>query len=607
MQIKKLIIWQKNGVVRNFPFEENKVNVITGDSGKGKTAIIHIIDYCLLSTDAEYISKKNIDEDVEWYGIVFKINEKTITIARQAAHISKHNLYYSEVGEVPKIPTKKIEKDSLKTILEVEFGLNSNMKIPYGGSFIQAGSKITFRYFLLNCYQDQNTLTSIDSLYMKYSDIKTRERIDRTFGMAIGVEDEESSIIKERLFNLESQRDKLVRKDKKFKSKKSKFNEEIHDLYQEALNLKLVSNSKITSAETKFEKLKKIDKEIEKIKCDNKDFERLEKEIFKKEQEIKKLDNFNNGYKTYIEALEDTLDNLEPIDYLISKGDKKLLKSNYLNSLLNSLEEGLGEVKKSISEKKSAKLVIETKEDRKNIEKEITKLKKERDKIDTIDIKSYQDLYLYIGKLNAILEFYIDFEDLGNLEDEIEKVKSKILELRGILEDNELKRRIRIESLNEKINNFLKTLILKGYEEDTAIFNETNKTINILRSDKSDIEKMRNIGSNSNYLNLHLSYFLSLHELARENNITWMPSFLILDQVNSPYYDTGKVKSSKDKEEFDKTLNVLNDYVNTMKNYGFQIILLEHIEETYWKELGLDNFNLVGKELRGDEALIIKS
>ena len=63
MQIKKLIIWQKNGVVRNFPFEENKVNVITGDSGKGKTAIIHIIDYCLLSTDAEYISKKNIDED----------------------------------------------------------------------------------------------------------------------------------------------------------------------------------------------------------------------------------------------------------------------------------------------------------------------------------------------------------------------------------------------------------------------------------------------------------------------------------------------------------------------------------------------------------------
>lgn len=607
MQIKKLIIWQKNGLVRNFPFEENKVNVITGDSGKGKTAIIHIIDYCLLSSDSLYISKKNIDEDVNWYGIVFTINNKIITIARQSVHISKDILYYSEIGEVPDIPTKKISEESLKIILEKEFGLNSNMKIPYGGNFIQAGSKITYRYFLLNCYQDQNTLTSIDNLYMKYSDTRTREKIDRTFGMAIGIENEESSIIKERLFNLELERDKLVRKEKKIRNKKSKFNEEIYDLYQEALNLNLVTNTKIISAESKFKILKGLNTQVEKIKHNNKDFEKLDKEIFKKQQELKKLDNFDNGYKIYIEALEDTLDNLEPINYLISNGDKKLIKSNYLNLLLNSLEEGLEEVQKTILEKKSAKLILETKEDKKNIEKEIKELQKQREKLDTIDIKSYQDLYLYIGKLNAILEFYIDFEDIENLENEIEKINKKIFELRGKLEDNELERKFRIELLNDKINLYLKTLIIKGYETDTAVFNEGNKTINMHRSDKSGIEKMQSIGSNSNYLNLHLAYFLSLHELARENNISWMPSFLILDQVNSPYYNTNTKKISKDKEEFDKTLKVLNDYVEKMKIYGFQIILLEHIEENYWKELGLTNFNLVGKEFRGDEALILKN
>ena len=86
-----------------------------------------------------------------------------------------------------------------------------------------------------------------------------------------------------------------------------------------------------------------------------------------------------------------------------------------------------------------------------------------------------------------------------------------------------------------------------------------------------------------------------------------MPSFIILDQVNSPYYNTNTKEISKDKEEFDKTLRVLNDYVENMKDYGFQIILLEHIEEKYWKELGLNNFNLVGKEFRGDEALILKN
>lgn len=606
MQILKLVIWQKNGIVRNFSFQENKVNVITGDSGKGKTAIIHIIDYCFLSSGAEYISKKNIDEDVNWYGIVFKINNKIITIARQAAHINKNNLYYSEIGEVPKIPTIKIEINSLKLILEKEFGLNSNMKIPYGGRFISAGSKISYRYFLPNCYQDQNTLTSTDSLYMKYSDIKIRERIDRVFGMTIGVDNEESSIIKERLYNLESDRDKLVRKEKKINSKKSKFNEEIHDLYQEALNLNLVSNRRTNSAENKFNELKQIDNKINKIKYDNSNFERIEKEIFKKQQELKRLDSFDNGYKLYIESLEDTLDNLNPIDYLISNGDKKLIKSDSLHLLINSLEDGLKEVKKSILEKKTAKLIIETKKDKKIIQDEINELIKQRNMIDTIDIKSYQELYLYIGKLKAILDFYIDFEETENLEEEIEKIKIKILELKDKLEDNELEKNSRIILLNDKINSFLHTLTIKGYESDEAMFNQQNKTINILRKDTKKIEKMQSIGSNSNYLNLHLAYFLSLHELAREHNLEWMPSFLVLDQVNSPYYDSNSNKISKDKEEFNKTLKILNDYVEKMKKYGFQIILLEHIEENYWKNLNLNNFQLVGKEFRGQEALILK-
>lgn len=605
MQLLNLLIWQKNEKLRNFEFKENKVNVITGDSGKGKTAIIHIIDYCMLSTDAEYISEKNIDEDVLWYGLVFRINEKTLTVARQASHINKANIYYSEIGEIPELPRTKIEIDSLKILLEKEFGINSNMRIPYGGRLITAGSRITYRYFLPNCYQDKNTLTAIDSLYMKYSDIKTQERIERTFGMAIGVENEQSSIIKERLFELENQRDKLTRNELRIKTKKFKFNEEIHDLYDEAKSLNLVSKN-LKSVEEKFNELKQLDKKVEHIKYDNNDFERIEKEIFKKEQEIRKLENFDNGYKSYIEALSDTLDNLKPLEHLINNGNNKLIKSENLYRLIESLSLGLTEVKRSILERTTAKLIVENKEEKKELRKDIKELEKKRDSLNKIDIKSYQELYLYIGKLTTILEFYSDFEKTDELSDKIEKIKKKINELQKELEDNKLLKDLRLELLNDKINSFLKTLTIKGYEDDRAIFDEKSKTINILRSDKSKIEKMNKIGSDSNYLNLHLAYFLSLHEIARENHISWMPSFLVLDQVNSPYYDTSTKKISDDKERFDDTLRVLNDYVKKMERYGFQIILLEHIEEEYWKNLKLENFNLVGKELRGNEALILK-
>lgn len=604
MQILKLLIWQKNGILRNFSFQEDKVNVITGDSGKGKTSIIYIIDYCMLSSKASNISRKVIDEKVNWYGLVFKINDKIITIARQAFHINSNNIYYSEVGEVPDIPEKKLELSSLKLILEKEFGINKNMKIPYGGTLITAGSKITYRYFLSNCYQDQNTLIATDRLYINYSDLQLRERIDRTFGMAIGVDNEASSIIKERLFQLENEKDKLERKEKQINNKKMKFNEEIYDLYKEALNLNLVTK-KFKSAEEAYMALKNINKNLEQIKYDNQSFENIEKEIFKKDQEIRKLENFDKGYKEYILALEETLETLNPIEYLTSEGNGKLIKTDSLYPLLYSLEHGLYEVKESILNKKTAKLIIETKEEKHEIEQEIKNLKKEMDKIKVTDIKSYQELYFYVGKLTAILDIYSEFENIDSLQEKIEKLKTKISELKLELDDNNLLRIERLEILNKKINTYLEVLTIKGYEEDKGLFDEKTKTLNILRTKSSKLEHMKDIGSQSNYLNLHLSYFLSLHEMARENNLKCMPSFLILDQVNSPYYDTSKNKISNDKERFDETLIELNKYVEKMKKYGFQIILLEHIEEDYWKNLELDNFHLVGKEFRGDEALIL--
>ena len=71
--IKSLILWFNNGAEsRKLIFEPNKVNVITGGSGTGKSSILSIIDYCLLSTDAKIIDEV-INENVAWYGLDFWI------------------------------------------------------------------------------------------------------------------------------------------------------------------------------------------------------------------------------------------------------------------------------------------------------------------------------------------------------------------------------------------------------------------------------------------------------------------------------------------------------------------------------------------------------
>jgi len=105
IQIRNIIIWQKSGSVRNLELERDKVNVITGDSGTGKSSILHIIDYCLLSSTANGISKENIDDKSSWYGLRLYTSKGLVTIARNAYHVGEaKSVYFSDVGEIPELP-----------------------------------------------------------------------------------------------------------------------------------------------------------------------------------------------------------------------------------------------------------------------------------------------------------------------------------------------------------------------------------------------------------------------------------------------------------------------------------------------------------------------
>lgn len=69
MQIKSLIFYNNQGDKRILTFKIGKVNIITGESKTGKTAIIDVVNYCLGSENCN-ISEGVIRQSVEWFAIL---------------------------------------------------------------------------------------------------------------------------------------------------------------------------------------------------------------------------------------------------------------------------------------------------------------------------------------------------------------------------------------------------------------------------------------------------------------------------------------------------------------------------------------------------------
>ena len=70
--IKAIIIFNKNGEKRVVPLEQG-VNIITGESKTGKSALVEIIDYCLCSTRCT-IPKGKITDFSYLYTLVMAIS-----------------------------------------------------------------------------------------------------------------------------------------------------------------------------------------------------------------------------------------------------------------------------------------------------------------------------------------------------------------------------------------------------------------------------------------------------------------------------------------------------------------------------------------------------
>ncbi|WP_346677259.1 DUF3732 domain-containing protein [Erysipelatoclostridium sp. An173] len=603
--IKKMILWLKNGDTRILKFKNDKVNVITGNSKTGKTAILEIIDYCLCGSDSN-ISYEHIGENVLWYGLNFCINEKLYTIARgeykDETKLSK-DYYFSPDGNIPKLPYVTIGESQLKEIIEQEFSINSKVTFGYGGKAIRQNSKISYRYFMLFNTLSGDVINHSKYYFDKMDLSRYREALPRIFDLALGITTIENLMIKEKIDNVSQKISKLERDKKKLEKEIENQNTNLNIIIKKAKELKIISPNLIETNEC-IKEIKYILEtgnlslvEVE----ENKEIEILKQKKQLIEIQIKKLRRFKNRYATYKNSLSAEEDSLKPIKYIKSKFSDNITNDEY-RQFLNILEIELGKIKKTIKDKMPFEYGVDDKID--GLEDELSIIKEKLKIIPDIDdsVKNDRQRLISIGELKTEFFNIINHQNSADTIDESIRIKGKELdELKAIYNDPEERKLTTLDALNDYVQTYIDVAktALDEYGTYLATF-DYNKMVLKLRRNKSTTTA--NITSSSDHLFMHLCLFLGMHQLIMNNNIPYVMPFLIMDQPSRPYFNNSTFdynmskESLSNKDDWNKVKeifklmntffeNILND------NKHFQIILLEHVSIDAWADC--NNIHLV--------------
>lgn len=615
--IDKLLLWLKDGTLRSLQFSNDKVNVITGNSKTGKTAILEIIDYCLCGgPETVVISYEHIAENVKWYGIRFHINDKVYTIAR--GEISEkgtfsNEYYFSQTGEIPETPCTKLDQNGIKAILDQEFAIDDEITLSYGGRSVRKNTRLSYRYFLVMNTLSKDIVDNGKLFFDKMTIDRYRDVWHQIFDLSLGVTSLESLAVQKKINDLQQEIGILEGTKRKVEKQVLLYKQQLLELAKKAKEACLLDEA--LSDEDAINALQHL------IDNGSSDFttnfsveQQYEKLLAQRDDvaiRLTKLKRFKQSYNEYRERMRLEQDSLSPISYIHSQFSDRT--QDEYRQFLDHLATEFSRIKSAISQKRPFE---------RDVERQIKQLKSELDEINAtlartpkVDYKSIPiaQKLISLGELKAEYKHITPCEENPTALDESIKEKQKALdELETQQSTVSETRALVINTLNEFIQYYIKVAkdALDEYGEYTAWFDYKRSTLSLKKNQSSSVA---NISSSSDHLFLHLCLFAGLHNMLLTEQSKYVPSFLIIDQPSRPYFNTQDYNyaeseaSVKKKDDWSKVQSIFALWDNFFdivlsKQKHFQIIMLEHVSESAWA--GCKHIHLVDTFDGAKNALI---
>ena len=618
--ISRIFLFDSKGEKREVKLNDG-LNIITGDSKTGKSAIIEIIDYCLFSSRST-IPKGIINNWTDLFCIVLKSVEKNIIIARPSFKSNNSNKVYFkiEVDEtfLDDFSINYFHNIELKNFKDAQNEFEKHLGISVldtrsddEDSKQTSGGKVTMRSFIPFIFQHQNLIANKHSLFYRFDDFYKRRKTIDDYPILMGWENSEFFLLRREL----EEKVKLLKAEKKLIDKIKIDNKELEskiyplisnyykfigkeldeglqlkDLKKIVYNLPDVTKNSFSDSELKLTYNKYLEERYNlKIQLD---------EVIELLEKLKTNNTLSDNYNTSLLKLKSFA--------LVSDSQNELVcplcshevenLSAKINSVNESKENLLDEFSKiGTYANDSSKQIEDLSKKRDKLKKEIVQITTEISKIEkqlnefNNTNSFYEKVYVLKGTTIANVENLIERSKLSKTNSvDIEELEREIEKLKNQLAGYNIEEKIKAAEvlLNTKMTEICKKLDFeKELEPGKLLFSLKDFSFKYNFNNKEDI-LLTEMGSGSNWLAIHLSVFLGFLYLNSVSEKSSIPSILILDQPSQVYFPNkyGELKMEeveieiKDESELSK---INDDNIKQVKNIF--TVLLNSIDEIFDK------------------------
>jgi hypothetical protein len=635
-EIIKVILWPKDPTrrIRIVEFAPGRLNIISGVSRTGKSAIIPIIDYCL-GSDRCTIPTGVIRRTTAWFGVLVQTPEGQKLFARREPELQQatDDMFVAEspgVLDIPLAVSKNATRDSVKQRLDQLAGLtklNFSPDDPEGGL-----GRPSFRDLVSFLFQPQNIVANPNVLFYKADTIEHKQKLRSILPYVLGAISAETLAKRHQLQQVQRE---LRRKEQELavvQSISERWRATAQARLAEARDLGLLTSDSSSQPDhqTILQTLRQVTtanrpdvnvtsdslKEgIEELNKLNTEEQNLAQELSVLRKRLAEMEELRANTSTYKKALATQRERLQVSHWLRDQvlgvhecpvcGSEMAAATAKLDSLVLNLEE----LERAASRGDSVPPSFD-----REMERVRTSVSQYAERLGGVRIRraalesqsenarkrQYTILAAsrFLGRLESDLKTLDRVGQDGDLQLEVDQLRERVRALEREISEADISTRMRraLTAVNLNAGRIVPLLDAERPDDPIAL-SDTELTVRIQGPDREDF--LWEIGSGSNWLSYHVAVSLALHQYFLNLQGCPVPSFIVYDQPSQVYFprklavraEEQPLEPSWTDQDVEAVKRILNGMAMAIEatHGALQVIVLDHASDSVWGSLPLVN------------------